>query len=268
MRNRWSIASRATLILACLCFAIATAHAGPKVLEPQPTVFTPPNERFPHFHDLALDGNRLAAATAPGRDTRNVYVYERSAQGVWGPPVLAVTGAGVSHAFPVKVALQGNIVAMTFRNQLQIAERTASGWQQTAMLATPPGITEMGTDVEIDGGTVLVAGESSRAQAIIFRKNSAGVWGYAGHVNGESFIPGVYEDFFGGDVDISGNTIVVGATGFAGFPDLEPRARAFVYTNINGSWVQSAILPYPLRPTRCCCGRWSMAASKRWPRAR
>lgn len=248
MRSRWSIASRAKLILTCLCFAIPTVHAGPKVLEPQTTVFTPPPERFPYLFDVALDGNRLAVATFPDPTrTRNVYVYERSAQGVWGPPVLALTGTGVYHAFPVNIALQGNIVAMTFRNQLQIAERTASGWQQTAMLATPPGITEMGSDIDIDGGTIVVAGESNRAQAIIFRKSAAGVWGYAGHVNGETFAPGSYEDFYGGDVDISGNTIVVGATGLVAPPETEPHARVFVYTNNNGSWVQSAVLPYPLQ---------------------
>lgn len=232
--------------LACLCFVLTTAEAAPKFLEPQPTAFAPIPERFPYAFDLALDGNRLAVATFQNLGDRNVYVYERSPDGTWGSPTLAMTGIGASHAIPVHIALQGNLLAMTFRNQLLIAERTSSGWTTTASFGPPSGINEMGADVDIDAGTIVVSGETSRAQALIFRKNAAGVWQYTGSVNGESFVPGDYEDFFGGDVDISGNTIVVGSTGSTP-PITEARPRAFVFTNINGAWVQSAVFAYPLQ---------------------
>jgi hypothetical protein len=175
--------------LACLCFVLTTAEAAPRFLEPQPAVFPPISERFPYASDLALDGNRLAVATFQNGGNRNVYVYERSPDGTWGTPTLAMTGSGAYHALPVRIALQGNLLAMAFRNQLLIAERTSSGWTRTAAFGPPSGITEMGADVDIDAGTIVVSGESSRAQALIFRKNAAGVWQYTGSVNGESSCP-------------------------------------------------------------------------------
>lgn len=235
------------LTMACLCFALGSVHAGPRYLEPTPTVFPPLPEQYPFASDVALDGNRLAVATFVRQNARNVYVYERAANGTWGPPTLVMTGSGVYHSIPVHIALQGNVLAMTFRNQLQIAERTAAGWVHVATLNTPPGVTEMGGDVEVDAGIIVVGGETSRAQALIYRKNASGVWQYTGHVDGESFVPGPYEDFFGGDVDISGNTIVVGSLGFLG-TDTTPRPRVFVFTNTNGTWVQSAAIAYPLPP--------------------
>ncbi|HET9395593.1 MAG TPA: hypothetical protein VFO36_06015, partial [Nitrospiraceae bacterium] len=115
---------------------------------------------------MAFDGNRLAVATFPNRGDRPVYVYERSADGTWGAPTLAMTGIGPSHAIPIHIALQGNLLAMAFRNQLLIAELTPSGWTTTATFGTPSGISEMGADVDIDGGTIVVSGESARAQAL------------------------------------------------------------------------------------------------------
>jgi hypothetical protein len=245
MRDR-SIVSYLKLAVASLCFILSSAEAGPRFLEPTPTVFPPLPEQFPFASDVAFDGNRLAVATAPiPGQQRNVYMYERAANGTWGTPTLVMVGSGPNHSVPVHIALQGTVLAMTFRNQLQIAERTASGWIQTATFNTPPGIGEMGADVDIDAGTVVVGGESGRAQALIYRKNAAGVWQYNGHVDGETFVP-EYDDFFGGDVDISGNTIVVGSVGFTA-PGTPPQPRAFAFTNINGTWVQSGAFAYPLQ---------------------
>lgn len=232
--------------IACLGFALGTAEAGPKYIEPTPTVFPPAPEQFPYASDVALDGNRLAVATSPTLALRNVYIYERASNGTWSTPTLALTGSGPSHPLPVHVALQGNLVAMTFQGQLQIAERTASGWVPTATFNTPPGIADMGADVDIDGGTIVVGAATGRAQALIYRKSAAGVWQYTGSVNGESYTPGPFDDFFGGDVDISGNTIVVGSVGFTS-PTSQPGPRAFVFTNSNGAWGQSAVFSYPLQ---------------------
>jgi len=232
--------------IACLGFILGTAEAGPKYIEPTPAVFPPAPEQFPFASDVALDGNRLAVATSPTQSLRNVYIYERATNGTWSTPTLALTGSGPDHPIPVHVALQGNLVAMTFRSQLQIAEKTASGWVQTATFNTPPGIGDMGADVDIDGSTIVVGADTAdRVQALIYRKNAAGAWQYTGSVNGETYQPQIYDDFFGGDVDVSGNTIVVGAVGFTD-PTSQPGPRAFVYTNINGAWVQSAVFGYPL----------------------
>jgi hypothetical protein len=247
MRDR-SIVSYLKLAVASLCFALGSAEAGPRFLEPTPTAFAPLPEQFPFASDVAFDGNRLAVATFQIQGLqRNVYIYERAANGVWGTPTLVMVGTGPYHSVPVHIALQGNVLAMTFRNQLQIAERTASGWVHTTTLNTPPGITEMGADVDIDAGTIVVGAESSRAQALIYRKSASGVWQYNGHVDGETFVPGPYEDFFGGNVDISDNTIMVGSVGFTA-PGAQPQPRAFAFTNINGTWVQSGAFAYPLQP--------------------
>lgn len=234
------------LATASVYFAPGAAETAPRILEPEPIVLPTIPEQFPYASDVALDGNRLAVATFQGQNLRNVYVYERSAQGTWGAPTLVMSGSGPYHAIPVHIALQGNLLAMTFHNQLQIAERSASGWRQSAVLNTPPGIRQMGTDVDIDGDTIVVSAVSTRAHALIYRKNAAGVWQYNGAVDGEPFDHETYDYFFGGDVDISGDTIVVGSTGYV-TADNEPHARAFVFRNNNGAWVQSAVLGYPLQ---------------------
>lgn len=244
MRDR-SIVSYLKLAIGCLCFALGSAEAGPRFVNPTPTNFPPLPEQFPYAADVAFDGNRLAVATFGIQGQRNAYIYERASNGDWGSPTLVMVGTGPMHGVPVHIALQGNVLSMSFRNQLQIAERTFAGWFHVATFNTPPGVTEMGADVDIDAGTVVVSGESSRAQALIYRKNASGAWQYNGHVDGESFVPGEYEDFFGGDVDISGNTIVVGGIGFT--PPGTGRPRAFAYTQINGAWVQTGAFAYPLQ---------------------
>jgi hypothetical protein len=240
-----NILSPFKLALTCLCFAAGVAQAGPKIIEPLATIFQPPPEQFPYIYDVALDGNRLAVATSPNLDLRNVYVYDRSADGTWSQPTLVLTGLG-PYQFPqVRIALQGNILVMVLRDHVYIAERSASGWNRVSTVPKPPGITDMGGDVDIDAGTIVVSGQSGRAQALVFRKNPEGFWRYYGAVNGESFEPGASDNFLGGDVDISGNTIVVGTSGLVPSGNVAP--RVYVFANSNGTWVQSAVLSYPLQ---------------------
>jgi hypothetical protein len=215
---------------AILLLGACAANAAPKVIEERETEILPP---LPGSA-IAVDGSRLIVGSfrvnVPGPLTRQVYLYERNASGQWVFVVQLLDVAGAEQAPPIQVALKGNIAAATFLNALHVFELTSSGWVHTA-LSTPSPIAVMGSDVAIDGSTIVVGGATGRFQGVIFRKNSAGQWGYAAHVSG-GLAP---SHAVGGDVDISGSTIALGSSG-----------SAFLFTEVNGAWSQSAELRYPL----------------------
>ena len=224
----------------------AVARAGPKVIEESFRLAGPGDSNYFSVPDLALDGNRLAILSQPQARNVNAWVYERTpgTENQWSAPIPVFQASSPGFIHLPRVALQGNILAVTFQDRLIIAERLTSGWNVTANLITPPGITHMGSDVEIDNGTIVVGAGTGSYQALIYRKNASGVWTYTGQVTGGPWQPNGGE-FFGGDVDISGNTIVLGCP-YHILPEGSSSGSVVVFTNAGGSWVRSAELRYPL----------------------
>jgi hypothetical protein len=238
----------AKFLAALLSLALLTgAEAGPRVIEESFRLQGPGDSVYFGVFDLALDGNRMAVVTSPQFTTFNVWIYERTpnVENQWSLPILAIQTGSPQFGLQAHVALQGNILALTFRGRLIVAERSTSGWSVTADLSTPPGVADMGADVEIDNGTIVVGGETGNYQALIYRKSSSGAWTYIRQLTGGPRHQNDAEDFYGGDVDISGNTIVISGQNYT-LPDGPPAGSVFVYTNTGGTWVQSAVLRYPL----------------------
>ena len=216
----------------------AVAQAAPTVVEESFRLAGPGDSNYFGVSDLALEGNRLAVITQPQSKNVNAWVYERSpnAENQWSAPAPVFQASSPDPIHMPRVALEGNILAVAFQDRVIIAERLASGWNVTANLAPPPGITHMGSDVEIDNGTIVVGAFTGNYQALIYRKNSSGAWAYTGHVTGGPWQPNGGE-FFGGDVDISGNTIVLGCP-YHILPDGTPSGSVVVFTD-TGAGIRS-----------------------------
>lgn len=221
-------------------------QAAPKVVEESFRLPGPGDSVYFGVYDLALDGNRLAVVTSPQIFTANLWIYERTSttENQWSLPIHVAQASSPESVGMTRVALQGNIVAMTFRGRLIIAERLINNWGVVADLTTPPGVSDMGSDVEIDNGTIVVGAETGNYQALIYRKNASGVWTYTGRVTGGPRHQDA-GDFIGGDVDISGNTIAVAGPYYT-LPVGPPSGSVFMFTNTGSNWVQSAVLRYPL----------------------
>lgn len=225
---------------------LTIAHAGPKVIEDSFRLSGPGDSSYFGVFDLALDGNRLAVVTSPQFTNVNLWVYERTpgATNQWSGPIPVFQASNPGSALPAHVAVQGNIVAVAFRSRLVVAEKLANGWNVTADFNPPSGVIDMGGDVDIDNGTIVVGGQTGNYQALIYRKNASGVWAYTGKVTGGPRHPDGGSEFVGSDVDISGNTIAVASPNAR--PDAQQTGSVFVFTNTGGSWQQSAELRYPL----------------------
>ncbi len=199
----------------CVCCALAGfAHAlaGPIIIEPSAKVI-PPDPGFTVVSDVAIDGNRMiigAAKYEPIGDIRRnaAYVFERSTSGEWQVASKLFEQADEDWAFfRPRVAIEGNVAAVALYYVAYIFERGSQGWVQSAVLNKPPGVSDMAGDVEISAGTIVLSAQSGTYQALVFRKNAAGVWAQTTTLNA-SFGEGDAEAI-GGDVDISGSRIIM-----------------------------------------------------------
>jgi hypothetical protein len=227
--------------------SMAPALGRPRILEGSEILIPPDPEVIFFPFDMALDRDRLIVATgsanAPQLGLRRLWLFER-VNGRWGfvSKLLEVTGE--AHPLPSHVALEGDVAALAFRNELHVLERSANGWQHTA-LGTPSGIGDMGSDVAIDGGRIVVGGETGRHQAIIFEKRSDGQWGYSAHVTAGPVLQDL-GDVFGGDVDVQGDTIVVPSSVSApGSDPSQGKNGVYVFTHARGVWTLSTVLDEP-----------------------
>jgi hypothetical protein len=208
------------------------------------------------------------------------YVFTRS-DGVWSQQAyLKASNAGANDFFGSSVAISGDTLvvgaveesssvsggeedeSVTDAGAAYVFTRSDGVWSQQAYLkASNAGeLDHFGGSVAISGDTLVVgaAGEASsvsggeednslpRAGAAYIFTRSDGVWSQQAYLkasNAEEF------DFFGRSVAISGDTLVVGATGEAsgmrsGEEDNSAyeAGAAYVFTRSNGVWSQRAYL--------------------------
>jgi hypothetical protein len=243
----WPLAS-ALIATAILFLCVGAADAAPKVIEERETAVLPAPTGFdPSFffpHAMVMDGGRIMVSNMCALETACVFLYERNAAGRWTFVAEILRVQGEPNSGLSRLALEGDVLAVTFKNALHVVERIAGQWRHTAALSTPSPIRAMGEHVQIDRGTIVVAGESGRFQGVIFRKNAAGQWGYVAHVTGGPR----HQDFgvgYGFKVDISGSTVAVPSP----FLDLQTflwSGSVFLFTEVNGVWTQEAEIRYPL----------------------
>lgn len=235
--------------LAAFCMFLPMASAAPRIIEEKARLALPGDSSQRAIVDMALYGGRLVLLTTPSpvSTTREVWLYERTSLETWSQPTLIMSVDGAFHPQPGRVAIYSSTIALTFRNRLVIAQVRGNSWEVTADLTTPAGVGEMGSDVEISAGMVVVGGENgTNYQALMFRQGAGDVWVYTGRVIGGPVTQN-HEEFFGGDIDVAVDTIVVGGPFYQ--PDGTPDGRVFVFTNDGGTWVQTTVIEQPPNAT-------------------
>jgi hypothetical protein len=186
-----------------------TTRAGPLVLEETARISSP-EPGFSLAGAVAIDGDFLVVTGARAQPEPDdflfdlsAYLFQRNAAGTWTfVRKLVELPQDSMIPYNAHVALRQGIAAVSLE-RLFVFERTAAGWVESP--APSGGL--LGTDIEIDAGTILSSTGGCGWDAIPFRKSSSGAWTAFGHIQGRP--RGCDDEFQGGDVDISGNRAIV-----------------------------------------------------------
>jgi hypothetical protein len=220
------------------------------MLEPKQALGVPPD--YEDITDLAIDGNFLAMAARRDRQVGDenivtdgaVFLFTRVSNGTWQYTQTLFTGTH-GPGEPLRVALRGNIVAVHF-GQLSVFERNAAGvWLSSPIdrpSENPTGNTATIYDVEIDAGTILLAGPCIRDLYSVraLRKNASGIWFGIGTAEsaGTSCREGTLSD-----VAMSGNTMIM-----AGQLLADGSSADYVFEGPPQSWTLTQTLAGNTRP--------------------
>lgn len=200
----------------------------------------------------AIDGNTIVIGspyndipfTEPNGsvDSGAAYVFVRTA-GVWAQQQkITASDANAGDRFGTSVALSGNTLVVgsildddqgVNAGAAYVYTRTAGVWSLQQKLTASDGDTSdaFGASVAIEGDTLIVGAESddnleaNSGSAYVFVR-SAGSWSQqAKLVQADA----VFNDTFGSSVDISGDSVIVGAW---------IKGAAYVFTRTGTSWSQ------------------------------
>jgi len=212
--------------------------------------------------DRAIVGYRHADDN--GANSGAAYVYSRP-MGTWAREqrIVATPASGndAGDGFGYSVAISGDTVAIGAAGDdtgsVYIYVRTAtSGWQFQQKLTPSNGATNdfFGTSVALEGDTVVVGAYShgSTGGAYVFTRSGT-TWTELQMLTATAGVPSRLSSL-GWDVDISGDTIAVGAPFYNG-----DWGAAYVFTNSMGTWSQAT----ELLPSNATAGDffgWAVAA--------
>jgi FG-GAP repeat len=193
---------------------------------------------------IAIDGDSalIAADTdLPLLNVGAVYVYVRSA-GVWTQQAKLFASDGVANGlFGDALSLKGNTAAIRARNaadqnrgQIYVFERVGGTWSEQARLrANDQQLTDaFGISVALDIDTLVVGASNVSTPvlqgvgAVYVFDRTAGTWQQTAKLFAADATASAN---FGGDVAISGNTVMVSADG-----------SAYVLTRSGVTWTQQA----------------------------
>jgi sugar lactone lactonase YvrE len=208
---------------------------------------------------LALEGDTAVVGaqrddTAAGIDTGSVYVFTRSAAGIWSQsarftPSDAVAGDGFGRAVSISGAniLAGSPAAAGEMGSAYIFTKTGNYWVQTAKLVAKDGSASdnFGRSVSIFGNTAAVsafqddtaAGESAGSVYVFVLSGKK--WNQQAQLvaNDASAF-----DLFGQSISLYGNTLLIGAMGDDAVMANEERGAAYVFLRTGTKWNQQAKL--------------------------
>ncbi|HPF41091.1 MAG TPA: hypothetical protein P5081_14295 [Phycisphaerae bacterium] len=164
-------------------------------------------------------------------------------------------GAAASGFYGSSVAISGDTAVVSapdeyvdgdHKGAAYVFRRTAGNWGQVAILTRTPIVLSQrfGDSVAIDGDTIVIAAPiyEGVGAAYVYREVN-GVWTSIATLIADN---GAAGDNFATSVAISGNRIIVGATGF---DDAAPGyGAAYIFQEINGAWSQVAQLTNATEP--------------------
>jgi hypothetical protein len=223
---------------------------------------------------LAVAGSGCASAAAAERPLASVSSASASVGSLVRPVLVAELRGGDTAAgdgFGLAVAGSGSTLLVGAPSHDQntgrayVFVRTGAGWRQAAELTgsgAGPG-SQFGAAVAISGGTAVVAapgfgpgvaaGGQGTGRVYVYGATRAG-WVQTSVLSAPGGFPG---DGFGSAVAISGDTILVGATGYE-----NNAGRVFSYTQVADRWARAAVLVGPGVAGRSLAGfGWDVAMS-------
>jgi len=209
---------------------------------------------------VAISGNTavIGAYGAPvgaNASAGQAYIFTNSGGSWTQTAILNASDVAGGAQFGQSVAISGNTAvigaygatmgANTSAGQVYIFTYSSGSWTQTAILNASDaatndhfgfsvGLSDDGDNAVIGATGVAVNLEDNAGQAYVFQ-NNGGTWTQVALLNASS---DAEEDAaLGRSVAISGNTVVLGASGAQSFA-----GRAYVFTSSGGSWTRTAIL--------------------------
>jgi trimeric autotransporter adhesin len=199
----------------------------------------------PSHQDLLIHVNAFGAQGAitidPFVQAAKLTASDGAAQDWFGCSV-SVSGNTVVVGAPMAVANPSR------PGTAYVFTESASGWAnmtETAKLTANDGAANdlFGGSISISGNTVVVGasgatvgGNSGQGAAYVFTLSGSG-WGQTAKLTASK---GAARSYFGVSVSISGNTVVIGATGTIAGRNLE--GAAYVFTGSGSTWIQAANL--------------------------
>lgn len=190
--------------------------------------------------------------TEGGSDAGSAYVFVRDGSGWSQQAKLTASDGAAGHSFGAGVALSGDtaVVGATgsgVAGSAYVFIRDGTAWPEQAQLVPSDGSANdlFGSAVAVSGHTALVgaylddtAGGSDAGSAYVFVRDGS-VWSEQAHLLAP-FTPGPSRDYFGGSLDISGDTAVVGAR--LDDPGLPKAGSAYVFVRDGSVWSEQAHL--------------------------
>ena len=184
-----------------------------------------------------------------GTDRGAAYIFERASSGTWSQIQKLTASDTVNNGkFGQSVAVDGEVIVVAGINasaeQAYVFERGAGGtWSEIQKLTASDWLNAdtFGNSVSVDGGTIVVsaqyeepAGGNSRGAVYVYERASNGTWSETQKLTASDAED---LDFFGSEVSVSGDTIVVGARGEDSTGAQNGAAYMFERVN-NGVWFE------------------------------
>lgn len=171
-------------------------------------------------------------------DVDAAYVFVRTA-GDWQPQARLLPSDGTGDRFAHSVDISGDtaVVGTRFGAAAYVFVRSGSTWSQQAKLVPDAGIgSTFGSSVAIDGNTIIVGVPEDSAQggtggsAYVFVRSGT-TWSKQTKLHPADVASA---DYFGFSVDITGDTIAVGASGHDAAAN--NAGAVYVFTRASGTW--------------------------------
>jgi hypothetical protein len=197
---------------------------------------------------VAISGSVIAVGSPVLEELGQVYVFTRTGTR-WSQTARFQAADGVSgDQFGAALALSGTTMVVGApggnwtNNKAYVFSEQHGQWAQTAELTASNGLTydNFGRSVALSGDTVIVGAPGKLGQygAAYVYTGSGGRWAQQAELTATGGLGG---DQFGAAVAVLGTTALIGAPHRDSF-----LGAAYVFTQVNGTWLQQAELPSPI----------------------
>ena len=238
-RHYWTILRWVLVLGTSLSAGIAgSAHARPLVLEEQARL-TLPDPSWSCCGRVAIGENILIVTASrdgppeegPGSVEQAAFAFERTSAGQWQYVTMLVSEIQneIAHVTPISVALDGNVAAVAL-GTVYFFQRSPSGWISVPSTA----VASNSRDIEANAGRFVVSEGGCGFDARLLERQADGSYADVRYFSGAIHPDGCDDEFYGGEVDISGNRIVIGGP------------EAYLFTNTSGANWDRLLVPTPI----------------------